>query len=127
MAFPAGMGARVGNPENPVVVIHGDGGFQFNMQELGTAIQYDIPLTLLLFNDNAWGVLYQYQDKLQGGRHFATKLANPDFMKLADAYGVRGTRVSNLGALSEELAASTRSGQFRIIEIETPNGFDNFE
>ena len=55
--FPAGLGAKVGLPHKQVVVITGDGGFQYNIQELGTALQYGISPVVLVFNDNAWGVL----------------------------------------------------------------------
>ena len=60
-AFPAGLGAKVGQPDSPVVCITGDGGFQYNFQELATAAQYDIHPVILMFNDNAWGVLKKYQ------------------------------------------------------------------
>jgi acetolactate synthase-1/2/3 large subunit len=126
MAFPAALGAKAGNPDAPVVSIHGDGGFQFNMQELGTAAQYDLGIVQLVFNDDAWGALYDYQDKLQGGRHIGTELTNPDFMALAAAYGLKGVQVDSVDAFGEELRTATRSGEFTLLEVRTPNGFDNF-
>ena len=126
MASPAVLGAKAGNPGAPVVSIHGDGGFQFNMQELGTAAQYGLGIVQLIFNDDAWGALYNYQDKLQGGRYFATELTNPDFMALASAYGLKGVQVDSVDAFGEALHAATRSSEFTLLEIRTPHGFENF-
>ena len=85
--FPAGLGAKVGCPDKQVVVITGDGGFQYNIQELGTALQYGISPVVLVFNDNAWGVLKGVQKETFDGRYIGTDLRNPDFIKLAEAYG----------------------------------------
>ena len=94
--FPAGLGAKVGLPHKQVVVITGDGGFQYNIQELGTALQYGISPVVLVFNDNAWGVLKGVQKDTFNGRYIGTDLRNPDFVKLAEAYGAPATRVHNL-------------------------------
>ena len=98
-AFPAGLGAKIGQPDSPVVCITGDGGFQYNFQELATAAQYDIHPVILMFNDNAWGVLKKYQQDRFGDRLFATDLVNPDFAKLFDSYGFGATRVSSVAEL----------------------------
>jgi acetolactate synthase-1/2/3 large subunit len=124
MAFPAGVGARVGQPDRPVVVIHGDGGFQFNLQELGTCAQYGIAVTIVVFNDRAWGILKANQKNLRQGKYFATDLVNPDFVTLASAYGVRGRRVDRLADLQEEIADSTARQDLRLIEVAIPDGFE---
>ena len=127
MASPAVLGAKAGNPGAPVVSIHGDGGFQFNMQELGTAKQNGLGIVQLrLFNDDAWGALYDYQGKLQGGRYFATQLTNPNAMALAGAYGLKGVQVDSIDAFGEALHTATRSSEFTLLEIRTPDGFENF-
>jgi len=125
MAFPAGIGAKVGKPDRPVVAIHGDGGFQFNLQELGTCAQYQIPLTVIVFNDRSWGILKLNQKNLRGEKYFATDLQNPDFVALAAAYGIKGRRVDRLNDLAEELADSTRKQDMRLIEVAIPDGFEN--
>ena len=96
------------------------------MQELGTALQYGINVVVLLFNDSAWGVLRDRQRDHFDGRYFATDLVNPDFIKLASAYGLRATRVSNLKELSRALSDSA-DGSFHLIEVQTPYGFAEFQ
>ncbi len=122
-AFPAALGAQVGMPNNPVVCITGDGGFQYNAQELGTAVQYGINPVILMFNDNAWGVLKGYQADRFGGREMATDLVNPDFIKLFDSYGIEGTRVATVAELTRALEKAVPADRVQLIEVETPNGF----
>ena len=122
-SFPAGLGAKVGKPDSPVVCITGDGGFQYNFQELATAAQYDIHPVILMFNDNAWGVLKKYQEDRFGDRFFATDLVNPDFSKLFDSYGFGATRVSTVAELGPALDAAISSGKTHLVEVAIPDGF----
>ena len=122
-AFPAGLGAKVGKPESPVVCITGDGGFQYNFQELATAAQYDVHPVILMFNDSAWGVLKGYQKARFGDRLFATELVNPDFAKLFDSYGFGATRVSTVAELGPALDAAISSGKTHLVEVAIPDGF----
>ncbi|MCH8744635.1 MAG: thiamine pyrophosphate-binding protein [Chloroflexi bacterium] len=125
-AFPASMGAKVGKPNSPVVCITGDGGFQYNIQELGTCVQYGISPIVLVFNDDAWGVLKDYQSTRFGDRLMATDLVNPDFIKLADSYGIEGTRVNTVAELTKALAQAVTAERVQLIEVCTPNGFGDF-
>ena len=122
-AFPAALGAKVGKPDSPVVCITGDGGFQYNFQELATAAQYGIHPVILMFNDNAWGVLKKYQQDRFGDRLFATDLVNPDFAKLFDSYGFDATRVSTVAELGPALDAAISSGKTHLVEVAIPDGF----
>ena len=122
-AFPAGLGAKVGKPDSPVVCITGDGGFQYNFQELATAAQYGIHPVILMFNDNAWGVLKKYQQDRFGDRLFATDLVNPDFEKLFDSYGFGATRVSTVAELGPALNDAIDSGKTHLVEVAIPDGF----
>ena len=122
-AFPAGLGAKVGRPESPVVCITGDGGFQYNFQELATAAQYNIHPVILMFNDSAWGVLKKYQQDRFGDREFATDLVNPDFGKLFDSYGFGATKVSTVAELGPALDSAIASGKTHLVEVAIPNGF----
>ncbi len=122
-AFPAALGAKVGKPDSPVVCITGDGGFQYNFQELATAAQYGIHPVILMFNDNAWGVLKKYQQDRFGDRLFATDLVNPDFAKLFDSYGFGATRVSTVAELGPALDGAISSGKTHLVEVAIPNGF----
>ena len=90
-AYPVALGAKVARPDRPVVSISGDGGFLFNAQELSTAVRFGINVVAVVFNDSSYGNVARDLDESWGGQYGA-ELANPDFMKLADAYGVLGLR-----------------------------------
>ena len=123
-AFPAAVGAKVGKPDSPVVCVTGDGGFQYNFQELATCAQYGINPVVLMFNDNAWGVLKGFQgDRFGENRRFATNLVNPDFVKLFESYGFEGTKVSDVSQLGKTLEDAIGSGKTHLVEVQIPNGF----
>ncbi|MGH2403310.1 MAG: thiamine pyrophosphate-dependent enzyme, partial [bacterium] len=106
-AFPTALGAKVARPDQPVLAVCGDGGFLFNSQELATAVQYAINAVVVLFNDNSYGNVARDLDEAWGGT-IGTDLHNPDFMKLAEAYGVAGMRAkepTDVGGLVREAAA----------------------
>ena len=124
-AFPAGMGAKAGKPESPVVCITGDGGFQYNLQELATAAQYGIHPIVLMFNDNAWGVLKKFQtDRFGGDRTFATELVNPDFIKIFESYGFGGTKVSTVAELTRAMEDAVAADRTHLIEVQIPDGIE---
>lgn len=125
-AFPAALGAKVGKPSSPVICITGDGGFQYNVQELATAAQYGINTIVLMFNDNAWGVLKKYQEDRFDGRVMATDLVNPDFVKLFASYGFEGTKVSTVAELTRALESALASGCTQLIEAQIPEGIGAF-
>ena len=89
--FPTALGAKVACPDRPVIAVCGDGGFLYNAQELSTSVRYGINVVAVVFNDNAYGNVARDLDEAWGGS-FEAELANPDFMKLAEAYGVIGLR-----------------------------------
>ena len=123
--FPVSLGAKLARPEEPVVCVTGDGGFQYNMQELGTAHQYGINPVVVMFNDSAWGVLKQFQ-KDRYGRTMGTELDNPDFVKLFEAYGFEGTRVSTVDELANALGSAVMEDRLQLIEANIPDGFASF-
>ncbi|MXZ89991.1 MAG: thiamine pyrophosphate-binding protein [Chloroflexi bacterium] len=123
--FPAAMGAKVGRPQSPVICVTGDGGFQYNAQELGTAVQYGINPIVMVFNDSAWGVLKGYQ-QARGSRQMATDLVNPDFIKLFDSYGIGGTRVHNVAEMSRAVQDAVAADRIHLIEVVMPDGFPAF-
>ncbi len=109
--LPLALGAAVARPDRQVVCIAGDGGFVYNLAELATAVQEKLSVAILLFNDGGYGVLRNIQDQQFEGRRMASvDLVNPDFVKLADAFGVPSRRVESAErfapALREALAAS---------------------
>jgi acetolactate synthase-1/2/3 large subunit len=100
-AFATALGAKVANPDRMVVAICGDGGFGWNMQELATARKYNIGVVTVVFNDAAYGNVRRIQKVQFDGRYVGSDLVNPDFTRLAEAFGVAATRVTT----PEELRA----------------------
>ncbi len=112
------MGAAAGDPQgNPVVLITGDGSFRMNLTELSTIQHYGFPVIVVIFNNGTLGMVRQWQTLFYGHRYSQTTLdRGPDFVKLADAYGIEGTRVSDLAAFAEAFAKAVRERKPCIIE-----------
>jgi len=92
--LPGAIGAKVGRPQETVWCIAGDGGFQMTVQELATMVQEDLDINIAVFNNGWLGMVRQWQELIYNKRYFGTKLYNPDFVKLAEAYGIKGVKVS---------------------------------
>jgi acetolactate synthase I/II/III large subunit len=92
-AVPAAMGVALARPEEPVWAISGDGGFQMNMQEIATMVQEGIPVKMAVFNNGYLGMVRQWQQFFHGRRYSATPIWSPDYVRLAEAYGIPGRRV----------------------------------
>jgi acetolactate synthase-1/2/3 large subunit len=92
-AVPAAMGAALARPDEPVWAISGDGGFQMNMQEIATMVQERIPVKMAVFNNGYLGMVRQWQQFFHGRRYSATPIWSPDYVRLAEAYGIFGRRV----------------------------------
>ncbi|MBL4800377.1 MAG: hypothetical protein JKY45_00700, partial [Emcibacter sp.] len=86
--FPTALGVKVANPDKPVISITGDGGFMFGVQELATAVQYDIPVVTIVFNNSAFGNVRRDQQQSYDDNIMGANLTNPDFVKLAESFGV---------------------------------------
>ena len=108
-ALPAAIGAKLGAPEREVVAVIGDGGFQMTLQELGTVMQERLPVKVLILDNAYLGMVRQWQSLFFGGRYSEVGLENPDFVRIAEAYGIPAERVSErdelAGALDRLLAA----------------------
>lgn len=108
--FPAAIGAKIGCPESEVVCVAGDGSFQMNSQEMATAKINDVQVKVLIIDNRALGMVHQWQSLFYNKRYSFTELAdNPDFVKLADAYGWRARRVEkpeDVDAALDEMLAS---------------------
>ena len=91
---PAAMGAKVGRPDMTVWSVAGDGGFQMTMYELATMVEYNIPVKYAIMNNQYLGMVRQWQEIFYQKSYVATHLFNPDFVKLAEAYGILGLRVT---------------------------------
>jgi acetolactate synthase I/II/III large subunit len=115
--FATALGAQVGVPDRKVVSINGDGGFFYNVQELSTMVQQKIPLTAVVFNDNAYGNVKRIQEMRFGGRTIASTLHNPDMLKLAEAYGVEGRRANSPAELKATLDDVLKHNEPVLIEV----------
>jgi acetolactate synthase-1/2/3 large subunit/sulfoacetaldehyde acetyltransferase len=116
-AFPEGLGAKLGRPAAPVVAIHGDGGFLFNVQELETAVREHIPIVTVVMNNNEWGSEKAYQQALFGGRLVGADITNPRFDKLAELFGANGFYVDRAEDLGDVLQSALKSELPSVIEI----------
>ncbi len=123
-ALPAAIGAKIARPDRAVVALVGDGGFQFTMQELATAVQFGVAVPIVLFNDSTYTAVKDEQARSFGGRFIAVDLVNPDFQRLASAYGVPAVRAQSPDQLTEAVqGALQRSGPTLIeVPIEFPVG-----
>ena len=119
--LPAAIGAQVAQPDREVWAIVGDGGFQMTLHELATAVQEQLPIRIALCNNGYLGMVRQWQELFYDERYESTRLLNPDFVKLAEAYGVRAWRVTTgddaRGAVAEARAhAGPALLEFRVAQ-----------
>ena len=115
--FPTALGAKVGNPDLPVVSVNGDGGFGFALAELSTMARHNIAATVLVFNDSAYGNVRRIQQEQMRGRLIASDLQNPDFLKLAESFGIAGRRTETPDGLRAALRESFAANEPTLIEI----------
>lgn len=92
--LPAGIGAKYGAPDRTVCIFVGDGGLQMTIQEFGTIMEYGIDVKIILLNNNFLGMVRQWQELFFDERYSETHLKNPDFIKIADAYNIKGRKVT---------------------------------
>jgi acetolactate synthase-1/2/3 large subunit len=116
--FPTALGAKVAHPDRPVVAITGDGGFMFAVQELATAVQFKIGVVTLVFNNNAYGNVRRDQLQVFDGRVVAADLVNPDFVKLAESFGVGAIRVTSPAEFKPALEKALADGGPYLIAID---------
>jgi acetolactate synthase-1/2/3 large subunit len=118
--FPTALGAKVAQPDRPVVAITGDGGFMFAVQELATAVQFKIGVVTLVFNNNAYGNVRRDQLQVFDGRVVAADLVNPDFVKLAESFGVGAIRVTSPAEFKPALEKALANGGPYLIAVDVP-------
>ena len=115
--LPASLGAASGNPGKPVVAFIGDGGFQMTLQELGTIMQYQIPVKILLLNNSFLGMVRQWQEMFFNGRYASTEMVNPDFVALAGAYGIPAQRLTRREDLRTAVGAMLAAEGPCLLEV----------
>lgn len=116
-AVPAAIGAQIANPGTPVLAAMGDGGFMFSVNELATAVKYRLPAVFLVLNDNRYGAIKWLQERMFEGRWGEADLANPDFVKLAHAFGAHGVRVKGFDDLGDALRAGFGADRPTVVEL----------
>jgi len=99
--LPAAIGAKIGNPDREVIAMIGDGAFQMTMQEMASLMQDRVPVKVVIFNNHFLGMVRQWQDLFYEKRFMETDLSlSPDYVKLAEAYGIKSARVKKPEDLS---------------------------
>ena len=116
-ALPAAIGAKALNPQTPVVAFTGDGDFLMSGQELATAVRYELPVIVLVFNNGMYGTIRAHQERLYPGRVSGTHLTNPDFVAYARSFGAFGASVRRTADFAEAFEGAQRSGLPAVLDL----------
>lgn len=116
-ALPAAIGAKMGVPDREVIAIIGDGGYQMTIQELGTILQTKAAVKIVVLNNSFLGMVRQWQQLFFDKRYASTEMVNPDFVKIAEGYGIAGNRVSKREHLSAEIKKMVASKDSYFLEV----------
>lgn len=116
-ALPAAIGAKLGVPEKQVVAIIGDGGFQMTIQELGTIFQSEIPVKIVVLNNEFLGMVRQWQELFFDRRYASTEMINPDFIKIAEGYHIKARLVTQRNDLEEAVQEMLASPNAYLLEV----------
>ena len=117
--LPASCGVHFALPETVIINITGDGSFQMNIQELATVAEYNIPVKIFVMNNGYLGMIRQIQEKLFDGNYYQSQMKNPDFIKLAEGYGIKGYRVTKISELKELFPAIFANSEPVVIDCIT--------
>jgi acetolactate synthase-1/2/3 large subunit len=120
--YPTALGVKAAMPDRAVVSVTGDGGFMFGMPELATAVQHDIGLVTVIFNNRSFGNVRRDQQRGFDERLIGADLTNPDFVKLAESFGAAGMRVSSPEALRPVLERAIEDNKPAIIDVALERG-----
>ncbi|HTQ25783.1 MAG TPA: biosynthetic-type acetolactate synthase large subunit [Candidatus Binataceae bacterium] len=118
--LPAGIGAKFAAPERKVVVVSGDGSIQMNIQELGTAVQYNVDVKVIILNNYFLGMVRQWQEKFYQERYSYSAMSVPNFVKLAEAYGARGFRIEKQNELAPTMKEAFATPGPVLIDVVIP-------
>ena len=116
--LPAAIGAKYGVPERTVCLFVGDGGLQMTIQELGTIMQYDVDIKIIVLNNHFLGMVRQWQELFFDERYSETHMKNPDFTKIADAYGIRAKKINKREDLDGAIAAMLNHKGAYLLEVD---------
>ena len=116
-ALPAAIGAQMGAPERPVVAVIGDGGYQMTIQELGVIYQHQLPVKIVVLNNDFLGMVRQWQQLFFDKRYASTVMVNPDFVKIAEGYQIKARRVEKREDLEGAIAEMMASKEPYFLEV----------
>ena len=116
-ALPAALGAKMGAPEREVVAVIGDGGFQMNIQELGTIFQTQAAVKIVILNNDFLGMVRQWQQLFFDKRYASTEMVNPDFIKIAEGYFIDAKRVTEREQMTAAVAEMMKSDKPYLLEV----------
>jgi len=116
-ALPAAIGAKFGAPERTVVAVIGDGGVQMTLQELGTILQTEVNVKILILNNHFLGMVRQWQQLFHDKRYSFVDIASPDYVKLAEAYGIAGASIESRDQLNEALSTMYHHPGSYLLEV----------
>ena len=115
--LPSAMGAKMANPEKHVICIAGDGGFQMNIQELGTIAQFNIGVKMIVLNNSFLGMVRQWQELFHDRRYSFVDITSPDFPAVAKAYGINGKHIENRELLKSSLKEMLETDGAYLLEV----------
>ncbi len=115
--LPSAVGAKMANPEKQVICIAGDGGFQMNIQELGTIAQFNIGVKMIVLNNSFLGMVRQWQELFHDGRYSFVDITSPDFPAVAKAYGIDGKHVHQRNSLRQSLKEMLEKDGAYLLEV----------
>ena len=116
--LPAAIGAKYGVPERTVCLFVGDGGIQMTIQELGTIMQHHVDIKIIVLNNHYLGMVRQWQELFFDERYSETQMKNPDFTKIAEAYGIRSRKVSERNELDGAIAEMLQHEGAYLLEVD---------
>lgn len=116
-ALPAAIGAKMGMPNREVVAVIGDGGFQMNIQELGTIYQSKVPVKIVVLNNQFLGMVRQWQELFFDNRYASTEMVNPNFIAIAEGYYIKAKKVTKREDLDEAVAEMMASKDSYFLEV----------
>jgi acetolactate synthase-1/2/3 large subunit len=121
IALPGAIAAKLVYPDRKILAVCGDGGFLMNVQELETAVRLKLPIVIMLWNDDGYGLI-EWKQKNQYGHAFGTNITNPDFVKLAESFGAVGMRVQKTEDIPSMLKDAFAAGKPVVIEVPVDYG-----
>ncbi|XMD33433.1 MAG: biosynthetic-type acetolactate synthase large subunit [Candidatus Karelsulcia muelleri] len=116
-ALPASIGAKIGLKNNQIICIVGDGGIQMTIQELGTIMQYNLAIKIILLNNNFLGMVRQWQELFLEKRYSFTKIKNPNFIKICEAYGINSKKIFKKKILKKNIKFLLNQTKSYLLEI----------